>query len=64
VVLVALALAAKYAAFSVPTIGFPLMFVICALTTVAIDPVRRPVRRWVEVVNQTVEQVFPLVATM
>jgi len=64
VALVALALAAKYAAFSLPTIGFPLMFVICALTTVAIDPVRRPLRRWIEVVNQTVEQVFPLVATM
>jgi CitMHS family citrate-Mg2+:H+ or citrate-Ca2+:H+ symporter len=40
------------------------MFVICALTTAAIDPVRRPLRRWLEVVNQTVEQVFPLVATM
>jgi CitMHS family citrate-Mg2+:H+ or citrate-Ca2+:H+ symporter len=64
VVLLVLALAAKYAAFSVPTIGFPLMFVICALSTVAIDPVRRPLRRGLEVVNQTVEQVFPLVATM
>jgi CitMHS family citrate-Mg2+:H+ or citrate-Ca2+:H+ symporter len=31
---------------------------------VAIDPVRRPFSRWLEVVNQTVEQVFPLVATM
>jgi TRAP-type C4-dicarboxylate transport system permease large subunit len=64
VVLISLALAAKYAAFSVPTLGFPLIFVICALSTVAIDPVRRPAARWLEVVNQTVEQVFPLVATM
>ena len=64
VVLLALALAAKYAAFSLPTLGFPLIFVICALATVAIDPVRRPLSRWLEVVNQTVEQVFPLVATM
>jgi hypothetical protein len=64
VVLIALALDAKYAAFSVPTLGFPLIFVICALSTVAIDPVRRPAARWLEVVNQTVEQVFPLVATM
>jgi hypothetical protein len=39
VVLMALALAAKYAAFVLPTIGFPLMFVVCALATVAIDPV-------------------------
>jgi CitMHS family citrate-Mg2+:H+ or citrate-Ca2+:H+ symporter len=64
VILLALALAAKYAAFAVPTLGFPLIFVICALATVALDPVRRPARRWLEVVNQTVEQVFPLVATM
>ncbi len=42
VILVSLALAAS-AAFSVPTLGFPLIFVICALSTVAIDPVRRPV---------------------
>jgi hypothetical protein len=64
VILLALALAAKYAAFTVPTLGFPLIFVICALATAAIDPVRRPIRRWLTVINQTVEQVFPLVATM
>jgi len=64
VILLALALTAKYAAFTVPTLGFPLIFVICALSTVAIDPVRRPFSRWLTVVNQTVEQVFPLVATM
>jgi len=64
VILLVLALASKYAAFAVPTLGFPLIFVICALATVAIDPVRRPLRRWLAVVNDTVEQVFPLVATM
>lgn len=64
VILVALALAARYAAFSVPTLGFPLIFVVCALATVAIDPVRRPLARWRVVVNDTIEQVFPLVATM
>ena len=63
-VLVALALASKYAAFRIPTLGFPLIFVLCALATVAIDPARRPWRRWLDVVNDTVEQVFPLVATM
>jgi hypothetical protein len=63
-VLVALSLASKYAAFRIPTLGFPLIFVMCALATVAIDPVRRPLSRWLEVVNATVEQVFPLVATM
>lgn len=63
-VLVILSLAAKYAAFTLPTLGFPLIFVICALVTVAIDPVRRSAGRWYAVVNETVEQVFPLVATM
>lgn len=64
VVLVVLSVASKYAAFRIPTLGFPLIFLICALVTVAIDPVRRPPSRWLEVVNATVEQVFPLVATM
>ena len=64
VLLAALALASKYAAFSIPTLGFPLIFVLCALATVAIDPLRRPLSRWLEVVNSTIEQVFPLVATM
>jgi TRAP-type C4-dicarboxylate transport system permease large subunit len=63
-VLVVLSVSAKYAAFTIPTLGFPLIFLICALATVAIDPVRRPPSRWLEVVNTTIEQVFPLVATM
>jgi len=62
--LLALALASKNAAFSIPTLGFPLIFVLCAIATVAIDPLHRPLSRWLEVVNATVEQVFPLVATM
>jgi len=62
--LLALALASKYAAFSIPTLGFPLIFLLCAVATVAIDPLRRPPSRWLEVVNSTLEQVFPLVATM
>ncbi len=64
VIFLALSLAAKYAAFTIPTLGFPLVFLICAGATVAIDPVRRPLARWYAVVNDTVEQVFPLVATM
>ena len=63
-VFLAFSLAAKYAAFAIPTLGFPLIFVCCALVTVALDPVRRPFSRWLAVVNDTVEQVFPLVATM
>jgi hypothetical protein len=64
VLLLVLSLATKYAAFTLPTLGFPLIFLICTLATVAVDPVRRPPARWYTVVNETVEQVFPLVATM
>jgi len=64
VLLLVLSLATKYAAFAVPTLGFPLIFLICTMATVAVDPVRRPFGRWYAVVNETVEQVFPLVATM
>lgn len=63
-ILLGLSLATKYAAFHVPTLGFPLIFLICAAATVLLDPVRRPFSRWREVVNDTIEQVFPLVATM
>jgi CitMHS family citrate-Mg2+:H+ or citrate-Ca2+:H+ symporter len=64
VLLLILSLATKYAAFTLPTLGFPLIFLVCTLATIAIDPVRRPLARWHTVVNETVEQVFPLVATM
>lgn len=63
-VLVILSLAARYLPFTTPTLGFPLIFVLCAAATIAIDPVRRPASRWLTVLNETVEQVFPLVATM
>ena len=64
VLLLILSLATKYAAFTLPTLGFPLIFLICTLATIAVDPVGRPPARWHAVVNETVEQVFPLVATM
>ncbi|MCR4403474.1 MAG: citrate transporter [Firmicutes bacterium] len=64
VALVALILATKYAAHHIPVIGLPLTFVMCTLLTIAVDPARRKLRRWFEVLTTTVEQVFPLVATL
>ncbi len=64
VVLAALILVAKYAAFHVPVLGLPLTFVICALVTVGVDPKRTRLTRWYEVLVKTTEQVFPLVATL
>lgn len=64
VLLLVLFLAARYAAFKLPVIGLPLTFVLCALVTLAVSPRRTSARRWLEVLQRTVEQVFPLVATL
>jgi len=54
----------KYAAFHMPTIGLPLNFLICAVISILCDPVKKPAIRWYEVINDTIEQVFPLLATV
>ncbi|MCR4425513.1 MAG: citrate transporter [Firmicutes bacterium] len=64
VTLIALILVTKYAAFHVPVIGLPLTFVLCTAVTMALDPNPRGIKRWFEVLTKTVEQVFPLVATL
>ncbi len=63
-VFVVLILASKYASFSIPTLGIPLIFLICALLSVLMDPKRKGVARWYAVLNNTMEQVFPLLATV
>jgi len=62
--LLALILAAQYAPFSLPVIGLPFTFVLCAILTIILDGKRRPLKRWWEVLTSTIEQVFPLVATL
>lgn len=62
--LLALILIPQYAAHSVPIFGLPLTFLLCALLVIAIDPVKRSAKRWLEVVMNTVQNVFPLVATL
>ena len=63
-VFITLIIAAKYAAFAVPTLGIPLIFIICALLSVAVDPEKKSFRCWYLVLNRTMEQVFPLLATV
>lgn len=62
--LIGLILLAQYVAHSTPVIGLPLTFLLCAALVMLIDPERRGVKRWWEVTVETVENVFPLVATL
>ena len=62
--LLALILLAQYKAHSIPVIGLPLTFLLCAVLVMLIDPERRGLKRWWEVTTYTIEMVFPLVATL
>lgn len=54
----------KYAAFYMPTIGLPLNFLVCGAISIACDPQRKPMSKWYKVITDTIEQVFPLLATV
>ncbi|EFC90647.1 Citrate transporter [Dethiosulfovibrio peptidovorans DSM 11002] len=57
-------LLSKYMAFSVPTVGLPLNFLISAGVAVLCSPIKRSVGEWGNTVLETMEQVFPLLATV
>jgi CitMHS family citrate-Mg2+:H+ or citrate-Ca2+:H+ symporter len=61
---VLLILASKYASFYIPTLGLPLIFLFCALLSILVDPQKKGLVRWYAVLNNTMEQVFPLLATV
>lgn len=61
---VVLILASKYASFFIPTLGLPLIFLFCALLSIFVDPGKKGISRWYAVLNNTMEQVFPLLATV
>ena len=63
-VLIVLILLSKFAAFSIPVLGLPLTFVICAFVSAMMDKKRWDVRRWLGVMVKTMDQVFPLLATV
>ncbi|MGB4337691.1 MAG: citrate transporter, partial [Bacillota bacterium] len=62
--LLLLILLSQYAAHSIPVIGLPLTFLLCAVLVMLLDPERRGLKRWYDVTIQTMESVFPLVATL
>ena len=62
--LLVLFLLSQYTAFSIPVIGLPLMFIICAIVSMLTNPKKTPLTRYYEVVVNTMEQVFSLLATV
>jgi CitMHS family citrate-Mg2+:H+ or citrate-Ca2+:H+ symporter len=63
-VLVALFLLSQFAAFSIPILGLPLMFILCTIVTILINPQKTSWKRYYEIIINTMEQVFPLLATV
>ncbi len=61
---VVLLLLSKYAAFRMPILGIPLIFLISTVVAMCAAPQRKGLRRWYDVLTNTSEQVFPLLATV
>ena len=62
--IVALFLLALYVPWNLPVLGLPLMFVISAIVAFLCNPVKTTKKQWVELLDDTMEQVFPLVANV
>ena len=50
--------------FQMPVLGLPLMFLICAIISIICNPNKMAVKDYWKIVSDTMEQVFPLVATV
>lgn len=50
--------------FQMPVLGLPLMFVICAIIAMLCNPNKTSLKEYGKIVSDTMEQVFPLVATV
>lgn len=64
VVLVALILLSLYTPFSIPVFGLPLMFLLATVCAIACNPSKVTVKDYYNVLTKTMEQVFPLLATV
>lgn len=64
VVLVGLILLSLYLPFSVPVFGLPLMFALATLCAIVCNPLKTSLKEYYGVVTRTMEQVFPLLATV
>jgi CitMHS family citrate-Mg2+:H+ or citrate-Ca2+:H+ symporter len=63
-VLAALILLSLYLPFSTPVLGLPLMFILSAVVAVLCNPSKAAWKDYYGVLSRTMEQVFPLVATV
>lgn len=63
-VLVGLILLSLYTPFSIPVFGLPLMFLISTFVAVLCNPKKATFKEYYGVVTRTMEQVFPLIATV
>ncbi len=50
--------------FQMPVLGLPLMFLICAVISIICNPNKLGIKDYWKIVSSTMEQVFPLVATV
>lgn len=64
VVMVGLFLASNYLAHYIPTLGLPLMFVLAAIVAVICNPRKMKFKDYWKIINDTFEQIFPLIATV
>ena len=64
VVLIALFLASNYLAHSIPVLGLPLMFIICAIVAALCNPKKMGFKDYLKIIYDTFEQIFPLIATV
>ncbi|HWP67814.1 MAG TPA: hypothetical protein VN437_00845 [Rectinemataceae bacterium] len=63
-VLAALILLSLYAPFSIPVFGLPLMFILATVVAMLCNPSKVTVKDYYTVLTKTMEQVFPLLATV
>lgn len=63
-VLIALFLVSSFCAFDIPVLGLPLMFILSALVAALCNPNKIGLKGYWKVINDTFEQIFPLIATV
>lgn len=64
VVLVALFVVSSTLAHAIPTLGLPLMFVLCTVAVVLCNLKKLRLKECGKIINKTFEQIFPLIATV
>lgn len=64
VTIIALFLLALYAPWNLPVLGLPLMFIIASVVALLCNPRKTAPKQYLELLDNTMEQVFPLVANV